>query len=283
MKRFMHRLTSLSVLLGFDPRRLLGTFRGLPAFWRDYRNLRKQYDTSQKEFPFGKFYPALEDRFTESGTATGHYFHQDLIVAQWLSKDNPVRHVDVGSRMDGFVAHVAAFREIEVFDIRPLTSSINHIKFVQSDFATADFPWRDYCDSLSCLHTLEHFGLGRYGDTPDYYGYQRGWTNLHQILKPAGRLYFSVPIGRQRIEFNGHRVFAIPYLLSMIQGRYEIERFAYVNDAGDLLPEADPKSAAGERSFDCRYGCGIFSLIKRTEIGGTVSVDPQGNLAPAVL
>ena len=33
---------------------------------------------------------------------------------------NLKRHVDIGSRLDGFVAHVASFREIEVLDIRPL-------------------------------------------------------------------------------------------------------------------------------------------------------------------
>lgn len=33
---------------------------------------------------------------------------------------SPQRHLDVGSRIDGFVAHVASFREIEVIDIRPV-------------------------------------------------------------------------------------------------------------------------------------------------------------------
>jgi SAM-dependent methyltransferase len=165
--------------------------------------------------------------------------------------------------LDGFVAHVAAFREIEVFDIRPLTNSIRHVKFTQCDFATSDFAFNDYCDSASCLHALEHFGLGRYGDPLDYYAYQRGWDNLYRILKSGGRLYFSVPIGTQRIEFNAHRVFSIPYLLSMMEGRYAVERFAYVNDADALITDTDPRSEAGSRSFDCRYGCGIFSLIKQ--------------------
>jgi len=32
--------------------------------------------------------------------------------------------VDIGSRVDGFVAHVASFREIEVFDVRPISAQI---------------------------------------------------------------------------------------------------------------------------------------------------------------
>jgi len=62
----------------------------------------------------------LDDRFDQSGTASGHYFHQDLLVASRIFINNPEKHVDIGSRIDGFVAHVASFREIEVFDIRSL-------------------------------------------------------------------------------------------------------------------------------------------------------------------
>ena len=107
---------------------------------------------------FGKLYPCLDDYNAESGTAFGDYFHQDLLVAQWIFAANPTRHVDVSSRIDGFVAHLAVFRQVEVFDIRPLTTSCRNIIFrccdVMSDIAPQ---YLDYCDSLSSLHVLEHF------------------------------------------------------------------------------------------------------------------------------
>ena len=62
--------------------------------------------------------PCLTDRFEESGAARGHYFHQDLLVAQRIFDSAPARHVDMGSRIDGFVAHVASFREPEQRDLR---------------------------------------------------------------------------------------------------------------------------------------------------------------------
>jgi len=86
----------------------------------------------------------------------------------------------------------------------------------------------NYCDSISCLHALEHFGLGRYGDRIDYQGHLLGWNNIYKILKRGGNFIFSVPIGIQRIEFNAHRVFSIEYLLTMIKGRYQIDSFSYV-------------------------------------------------------
>lgn len=68
-------------------------------------------------------YPIYDDFKEQSGTATWHYFHQDLLVATFINKAKPARHIDVGSRMDGFVAHVASCREIEVLDVRPLRNT----------------------------------------------------------------------------------------------------------------------------------------------------------------
>jgi len=62
------------------------------------------------------------------------------------------------------VAHVAAFRPIEVFDIRPLHSTVANITFVQADMMQLSSELVECTDTLSCLHTIEHFGLGRYGD-----------------------------------------------------------------------------------------------------------------------
>ncbi|MBV5330073.1 MAG: DUF268 domain-containing protein, partial [Chlorobium sp.] len=51
---------------------------------------------------------------------------------------------------------------------------------------------RSYCDSLSCLHALEHFGLGRYGDPIDPHGYADGLRNMVKILRQGGLFYLSV-------------------------------------------------------------------------------------------
>ena len=249
-------------MFGLDPFRLRSTLRGLPYFLSDYRKLRRQYQQSRREFPMGAWYPIFDERFVTSGTARGQYFHQDLLVAQWIYADRPERHVDVGSRIDGFVAHVAVFREIEVFDIRPQIERVGNIRFRQCDFTLEPFPFEGCTDSASCLHALEHFGLGRYGDRVDYYGYLRGWENLQRLVRPDGRLYFSVPMGPARIEFNGHRIFSAEILGSMIDAKWRVERFAYVDDAGDLHTDVDWQSPAAATNFGCNNGCAIFTLRK---------------------
>jgi SAM-dependent methyltransferase len=237
--------------------------RGIPSFLRDYREIRRQAKQSGRGFPFGKFYPCIEDKDEKSGTASGHYFHQDLLVANKIFINKPGKHVDIGSRIDGFVAHVASFREIEVFDIRELTAVIPNVNFRRLDITDRDFILSDYCDSVSCLHALEHFGLGRYGDRMDYNGHLLGWENIYKMLKKGGKCYFSVPIGKQRIEFNAHRVFSVEYLVNvMIGSRYKIDSFSYVNDKGDLVRDATLDEGSVKNSVSLNYGCGIFELSK---------------------
>jgi SAM-dependent methyltransferase len=236
--------------------------RRMPHFFKDYREIKKQAGQNKADFPLGALYPCLDDAKNESGVACGHYFHQDLLVASLIFKNNPVKHVDIGSRIDGFVAHVASFREIEVFDIRELSNAIPNIHFRRFDLINKNFNLKDYCDSVSCLHALEHFGLGRYGDEINYQGHISGWENIYKMLKTGGNLYFSVPIGPQRIEFNAHRVFSVNYLLGLIDGRYKIKSFSYVDDNGKLFSNVALEKRAVDGNFFCRYGCGIFELTK---------------------
>ena len=220
-------------------------------------------DGSAADFPMGRKYPRMADRFDDSGVASGQYFHQDLLVAQWIFAANPERHVDVGSRVDGFVAHVAAFRSIDVLDIRPVRSSATGITFHQRDIMVADAAWEECCDSLSCLHTIEHFGLGRYNDSVDPDGWRTGWHNLVRMVRPGGTVYLSTMIGPQRIEFDAHRIFAVPTLLALVADTCDVVDVAYIDDIGELHIGADATSEEARRSFDCQSGCVIFRLTRR--------------------
>jgi hypothetical protein len=219
-------------------------------------------------FPFGKKYPCLSEWGSNrewgsnSGVSYGHYFHQDLLVARRIFQNEPGKHVDIGSRTDGFVAHVASFREIEVFDIRPIDITIPNVIYKQVDFMSTDFHIRNYCDSVSSLHAIEHFGLGRYGDNLDFNGHLKGLSNITDILVGGGKFYFSVPIGSQRIEFNAHRVFSIKYLVELLETNYRIDAFSYVDDKGDLQSDVALGPSEVKNNFDCNYGCGIFELTK---------------------
>jgi SAM-dependent methyltransferase len=242
--------------------------KALSRYNSEYIMLIKQKGDN-KDFILGKKYPVLMDKYGNSGTAKGAYFHQDLLVARRIFENNPKEHIDVGSRVDGFVAHVASFRSIKVMDIRPLDRRIKNICFIQQDLmAPLKKELIGSSDSVSCLHAVEHFGLGRYGDTINYKGHIGGLENLNKLLKPGGKLYISVPIGKpQRIEFHAHRIFSIKYLLAYFEGKYRIDNFGYVDDEGELHEDVVLKAEEIERNYGCKgngtEGCGIFEMTKK--------------------
>ena len=202
----------------------------------------------------------LSDYEDKAGNISGHYFHQDLLVAKFIYENKPMRHVDVGSRIDGFIAHVASFREIEVIDIRQLEKSEHkNIKFVQANFMNKQN--LEKTDSISCLHTIEHFGLGRYNDPIDINGHNKGITNLVSLVKKGGRMYISFPIGQNNeVHFNAHRVFKVDTIFKhpSIKEHMELVRFDYVDDSGNL------HSDVTVQDFDIKikYGCGIYTFKK---------------------
>lgn len=266
IRRFLSRINRGLLTIGVDSRQVMQSVRGIPAIRTELREYERQREASKApdEFPITRFYPIYGDRFEAAGKVSGHYFHQDLLVAREIFHRRPNRHVDVGSSISGFVSHVAAFRDIEVFDIRPTPSSVQGITFVQQNILRLDEGFHEYSDSVSCLHALEHFGLGRYTDPVDYEGWRKGLVALSRILQAKGTLYLGVPTGEfQRVEFNAHRVFSLPFLRRELERDFLIERLAFVDDSGGLTPNVDPYGRDAEKSFGAHYGCSIWILSKR--------------------
>jgi hypothetical protein len=251
-------------------------FRGIHQFFLNwgidlritYNKIQNQkwFKASKKKFismggTVDHSYPILLDFKRDAGIIKGHYFHQDLLVAQFININNPRRHIDIGSRLDGFVAHLASHRTIDVIDIRPLKPSIHkNINFKQLDIMT-DVSSVGLTDSLSCLHTIEHFGLGRYGDQINPNGHFIGFNNMISLLDHGGMLYISFPINslKTKTYFNAHRVFHYLDILSW-KGVEQLKllRFDMIDDAGDLNLDVDLYMV----SLELEYGCGIYTFIK---------------------
>lgn len=249
---------------GFNAKKFLKAvnFKNKKWYNDDLRELKKQKGLD-KTFELGKMYPILTDKYQEGGRMKGDYFHQDLYVANQIFLKNPKKHLDIGSRTDGFVTHVASFRKIELIDIRNIKSTVKNIEFRQADLMKLPPDLVNSYDSISSLHVIEHFGLGRYGDPIDYFGHLKAIKNISEMLISGGTFYFSVPIGPQRIEFNAHRVFSINYLLEILNPIFNIKSFSYVDDKGDFFENVKLVGNSTENNFNCNYGCGIFTLIKK--------------------
>lgn len=231
------------------------------SFVNDLKKFR-QHVSEQPDFPINGYFPFILEKYEGSGPLCHHYFNQDLLMAQRIFQNNPERHIDIGSRVDGFVAHVASYRTIEVLDIRPLERIIPNIVFRQADLMQLPQELINYTDSISSLHVIEHFGLGRYGDPIDVNGHLKALDNIYRILKPGGKFYLSVPVGKQGVLFNAHRLFAVNYLVELLEKRYQIDNFYLIDDTDTLRYGLNPRSAEAAQSFGCGYGCGLFELTK---------------------
>lgn len=264
MKSIIRKIYKTLFFYGFDAKKFLKAFNNKERRWlyADLKELKRQKGTDTT-FELGPMYPILTDRNDEGGVMKGHYFHQDLYVARLINLAKPEKHLDIGSRTDGFVAHVASYRDIELIDIRPIKSNVKNISFRQANLMELPSDLIGYCDSISSLHAIEHFGLGRYGDPIDYFGYLKAINNIAKILKVGGVFYFSVPIGPQRIEFNAHRIFSLKYLVDLLSENFTIDSFSYVDDKGDFFEAVEMTGENIASNFGCQHGCGIFTCVKK--------------------
>jgi hypothetical protein len=252
----------LSSQFGLDPRTFMRSLRGLPVYLRDWAAFRKGYVGNMK------FMPCLHDRYAEGGVTNSEYFWQDLLVARAIHAANPAKHVDIGSRVDGFVAHVASFRAIEVFDVRPINATVPGVVFRQADLmnptSLPNTEGKGYCDSLSCLHAIEHFGLGRYGDPVNPLGYQRGIANMAQLLQFGGTFYLSTPIGQERVEFNANWVFDPSSIVRCAEAAGMTLQKLFVITAANEPQEAAIDTATLADLALPHYQLGLFIFTKTT-------------------
>ena len=247
--------------LGIDFRKMLSFLVFFPKFLIEYLSFFFKQKSSVTKFKI-KINPQLQDRFSQAGETKSHYFWQDLLVAKKIIENDVKNHFDIGSRIDGFIAHLAASGiETNIFDIRKFDDKIPNVTFKQLDLMNPiPEKYINYCNSLSCLHTLEHFGLGRYGDEIDPDGHIKGIDQIFKILKKDGILYLSVPVGVERVEFNAHRVFDVKTFYTNIQEKFNLLEFILIDDNCNVRTF---KEVDNNNFSNLNYSCGIYILKKK--------------------
>jgi SAM-dependent methyltransferase len=228
----------------------------MPAYLGDWVTYRKL--NPPPTFQIGLRYatPMLTDRYAGAGSASGHYFYQDLWAARKIYERHPIEHLDVGSRVDGFIAHLLTFMPVTIVDIRPLVSNIQGLTFMQDDATKLSKLPSNSVQSLSSLHVAEHFGLGRYSDPIDPEACFKFMESLARVLAPGGHFYFSVPVGKERVEFNAHRVFS-PWTVMDRFSDLRLESFYYVADDDVLYLDTTPNAMPASK-----FACGLFEFTK---------------------
>jgi len=235
--------------------------RGIQPFAIDY--IRYREEAKRKEQPLRKWKdlsPYLDDCYQESGNLPEHYFYQDLWAVKLVYQTKPEVHFGIGSSIHGFIAHVSIFNKVKVFDIRPQSSRIENVDFIQGDITDLKIQ-SGSIPSLSCLHAADHIGLGRYGDRIDARGTEKAVKELQRVLAGKRDLYFSLPVGRERICFNAHRVSSPQRVLAYFDELLLVS-FSVVDDSGTFRRGVNPDDY--EQS---EYACGLFHFRKQKREG----------------
>jgi SAM-dependent methyltransferase len=242
-------------MFAFDPLEVVNKWRGLSHFFTNLRQYRRENLRASFRFRWADLWFRSYDRYANAGSLTFHYFHQDLWAAEYLYRQSVRTHVDVGSRIDGFAAHVLPFCHLTYVDIRPLELSHDRFTFRRGSITEMPFDVGSVM-SLSCLHVIEHVGLGRYGDPVDPEGFAKAAAELKRVLAPGGTLLLGTPVGRERVCFDAHRVFD-PLTILEAFGGLTLAEFWLIDDLNRLH-----RGASIEQGRACDYGCGLFVFTK---------------------
>jgi len=207
-----------------NPLTFLRGIYGYGWFLRDMVRF-KHLDPSARMLTTSLF-PCLHDRLSLT-PVDAHYFYQQVWAFERIIEDGPEEHVDVGSsyQMSGYLSAVVPTKFI---DIRPITVHRNRLTVTKGSILDLPFASQSV-SSLSCLHVVEHIGLGRYGDPIDPQGMQRACRELSRILRRGGSLYVSMPIGKKRLCFNAHRITPPSAVLELFSD-LELKDFCAVDD-----------------------------------------------------
>lgn len=243
--------------MGFDPIRFITSLKPTIIFYRDfhrYKQLSLLHKVSQGPISWS---PQLSDVNDGAGISYGHYFWQDLIVARKIFEKNPIRHVDIGSRIDGFIAHLLVFRKVEIIDIRKFESFDENLEYFTGDAMNLSNFHDESIESISSLHAIEHFGLGRYGDPLNPSGHVQALKEIQRVLKKDGWFYLSFPAGIPRVLFNDKRIVDVG-LPEQIMDECELVEFIAIPGVGEPHYEEIPENFRNDEGY-----CGLWIFRKK--------------------
>ena len=216
-------------------------------------NTRPEFHAAMKNL-----WPFVND-WDDSAGSLSYYFWQDLWAARKIFHAKPDSHYDIGSRVDGFIAHILPFMPVTMIDIRPLPQKVEGLNFIQADATNLEGIADNSIISLSSLCAPEHFGLGRYGDPVDPEACFKALKSMQRVLSQSGHLYISVPVGEfSGVAFNAHRVFKPELIIKTLDGLKLVD-FALCE--GSIFTEhADYNSLKGI-DYGGRF-VGFFEFVK---------------------
>jgi hypothetical protein len=219
----------------------------------------KRKNSTRFKISIFDLYPISNEKTSET-VFDQHYIYHPAWAARIVKEINPEFHTDISSTLS-FCTILSAFIPVKFYDYRPAPLIIDGLKSLKADLTKLPFP-DNSIESISCMHTIEHVGLGRYGDPIDPDGDIKAAKELKRVVRSGGSLLIVTPVGKPRIEYNAHRIYS-PYQIRdmFIDNNFTLKEFAFIpqrNEDGGIVRHA-PLNSADSSS----YACGCFWFIKK--------------------
>ncbi len=227
-----------------------------PAFLKEFFTFKSLTKDDRFIVKFSENRAMLKEK-TKNTSFDPSYTYHPAWAARILSETKPEKHIDISSLIE-FSTMLSAFIPVDFYDFRPVNIKLHNLFCKQANLTSLHFE-NDSINSLSCMHTVEHIGLGRYGDEIDPVGDIKAMKELERVLAPGGNLLFVVPIGKPKIEFNAHRIYSYSQVISSFSS-LKLKEFSLIPDDG--LKEGIIINATEEQSNNQNYGCGCFWFTK---------------------
>jgi hypothetical protein len=214
----------------------------------------KEMDIQQR-LPMSKtdMYPCLKDNTGDTGF-DAHYIYHPAWAARIISSRKPTKHVDISSILH-FSTILSAFVPTEFYDYRPAKLYLDNLISAAADLTNLPF-LDNSVESLSCMHTIEHIGLGRYGDPLDPEGDVKAIHELMRVCAPGGDLLLAVPVGDKKIMYNAHRIYDPEEFSAQLTG-FVLKEFSLITDNNQFIRNTDFAAAKNQQ-----YGCGCYWFQK---------------------
>ena len=215
----------------------------MPTSNEDMKKIAADYESYNKLNTSGEFlidddnlllYTDWRGSANDGRTLNDYYVIQDLWGAQKVFDAMPTKHYDIGSRVDYFITHLLSFKMPTIMlDIRPMEIyGTEFLSFVQTDATNLEGIEDNSIESISALCSIEHFGLGRYGDPVDPFAHIKAFNSIQRVTKRDGNIYIAVPVDiDNKLQFNAHRIYTPQYVVDLFNTCNLIE-FSYASKDG---------------------------------------------------
>lgn len=228
-------------------------------YLRDFKKFKKLSRTNPRfTAPWKNRRPCLHDN-TPKTYFDRHYVYHTGWAARILAQTKPKKHIDISSSLY-FASIASAFVPFEFYDYRPAKLELSNLSSKHADLCKLSFA-NQSIKSISCMHVVEHIGLGRYGDPLDPNGDLKAMSELQRVLAPQGNLIFVVPVGKPVIMFNAHRVYSYDQVVKNFP-ELKLTQLALIhnNEKDGEIIYNPPKEKIKSETYSC--GCFWFTREK---------------------